>query len=198
MMKIIAVTGLIGSGKSTVAKILNDKISGFLFDCDKVCEEIIRNDDFKEVFGFSLNGDDIVTKKKFISDYIFGNTRKRSEYEEYIWKKCLKGFDKAVKEQGKRGCKAIILDAPLLFQAGFDKKADRIVLVKADAETRKTRFVKRGGNESDFMIRNKLQTDFFSDNEAHIGKAVWKEIFNDGDSLDELTRAVDRVVEELK
>ncbi|HAL18386.1 MAG TPA: dephospho-CoA kinase [Spirochaetaceae bacterium] len=197
MVKIIAVAGLIGSGKSTVAKILNDRISGFLFDCDKECEDIIRKDDFKEVFGFSLNGDDIITKKKFISDYIFGNEKKRKEYEKHIWKKCLEKFDKAVMKQGKRGCKIIVLDAPLLFQAGFEKRADRIVLVEADFETRKARFVKRGGSESDFIVRNKLQSEFFCDNEEYIGESVWKVIANDGDDLDALERAVDEVVSGL-
>ena len=197
-MKTIAVAGLIGSGKSAFARMLRDELSGYLFDCDSVCAEIIRKDDMKDVFGFSLAIDILQEKKRFISDYIFGNAALREKYEQYIWSKCADEFKSALKTERKRGRNVIILDAPLLFQAGFERHADKVVLVEADREMRRRRFIARGGCESDFDTRDELQRAFFSANGERIGHRVWRTVENNSDNIGTLKDAARAIASELK
>ena len=50
------------------------------------------------------------------------------------------------------GAKAAIVDAPLLFESGFDKECDAVVLVIADLEVRIARIIKRDGISRDAAI----------------------------------------------
>ena len=175
-MKVIAVTGTIASGKSTISKLLNERYNSYLFDCDKICEQIIAKENFEKIFGFALNIVDLKIKKEFISDYIFQNSKKKSQYEKYMWDLCKKEFDKACKKYVAK--KYIVLDAPLFFQAGMEKSADYIVFIDAKEQDRKDKYIVRGGNEKDFCIRNKIQQDYFENNKNYIEKIISVKIIN--------------------
>ena len=80
-MKVIAVTGTIASGKSTISKLLNERYNSYLFDCDKICEQIIAKGNFEKIFGFALNIVDLKIKKE---DYNINKKSKKIKYYKNI------------------------------------------------------------------------------------------------------------------
>ncbi len=57
----------------------------------------------------------------------------------------------------RRGCPAVVLDAPLLLEAGWDDLCDKIVFVDAPREVRLSRREARGWSEEDFAAREAAQ-----------------------------------------
>ena len=64
---------------------------------------------------------------------------------------------KKVESLRERGARAVVFDHPLLFETGFDKKVDRVVVVAADMETIKKRLEKRGMQADDVERRLSFQ-----------------------------------------
>ena len=64
-----------------------------------------------------------------------------------------------IKDYAHCGVEAVIVDAPLLFESGFDKECDVTVAIIADRKVRIQRIVSRDGiSENDAIIRIDAQT----------------------------------------
>ena len=57
----------------------------------------------------------------------------------------------------RRGCPAAVLDAPLLFEAGWNEFCDTVVFVDTPSRLRRTRAMMRGWSEEDFAAREDAQ-----------------------------------------
>ena len=146
---IIGLTGATGSGKSLISKQLKDK-GAFIIDCDKISHEIIKKGEnaYKEIVNhFShhiLDEDKNIIRRK-LGDIVFSDKKELKFLNEcthkYINEKVLSEI-----EYAKKGLyKLIVIDAPLLTEAGLDRKCDKIWVVYADTETRIQRIIKRDG-----------------------------------------------------
>ena len=92
----------------------------------------------------------------------------------------------------KEGHRAAIVDAPLLFESGFDKECEVIVSVIADTELRLLRIEKRDGISREDARRRICSQ--LSDTE--LKKRSDYQIINNGD-LSELHAQVKAVVDEI-
>lgn len=189
-MKVIALTGGIGAGKSTVAQFFSE-LGANVVDADHLARVAIERgrEGFDEVvmrFGQSIlsNGD---INRKALAEIIFSDPDSKRDLEAIIHPRVQKLFAQAVIDNGPAG--NLIYEIPLLVETDSAKKFDFIVTVEADEELRIERLLARGMVISD--IKARLANQAPSQARIDIANAV---IVNDGDE-DHLLRQVENLWE---
>jgi len=180
-MKIIkvAITGGIGSGKSTFANYLASK--GYVvINADDISKDILTFDEsiikkVSEEFG-SDSYKDGKLNKKFIAVQVFSDPANLNKLNSILHPRVLQKIDTLIEKKYKDE-KIIFIEAALIYEADIEKKFDYVVLVTADFNIRLKRSVESGKfNEEDFINRDNNQipqeekekrADFiFSNNES--------------------------------
>ena len=164
-MIIIGITGSIGMGKSTIAKMLKQfKIP--VFDSDKEVRDILENNNAVKKQIYNLWPDVILTErnekeidKNLLSRKIFSNKKYRNILESIIHPQVIERRNIFIKSVEKSPI--VALDVPLLYETGIDKVCDAIFLVYTDEETQKKRVLARSN-----MTKKKLDL---------IKKAQWND-----------------------
>ena len=145
-MKIIGVTGLSGSGTSTVAGIL-EEAGGFLVRADDLTRALTQKGqpayhEIVTIFGSSILGVDGEINRKALGEIIFNDAGKKAELENILHPKVIN----ETRNQIKQACTNFaIIDAPLLIEAGMNTMCDSCWLITASSETRIKRITARDG-----------------------------------------------------
>lgn len=146
----IAITGTIGSGKSTVASYLRNK-GYFVFDCDEVNRELLNSGILVEYFPECYD-DDLLDKKK-LANIVFSDENKRLLLESILHPLILERMEE---ESGKYN--PFFAEVPLLFEVNWDKYFDMVLLVVVDEAIALNRLMNRGLSieESKQRIKNQM------------------------------------------
>lgn len=159
-MKTIAVTGGIGSGKSLLGKILEEK--GFIvIDTDLISKRLSLkgNEGYRqiiEIFGSDILDSDSNLDKTKLAEIAFNDKKSlemlNSIMHPLIEKELLKEIEKHINEN------YIFVLVPLLFETGWQNRFDKVWLVLADEKIRLQRAVLRDkAKEEDIKKRIKNQ-----------------------------------------
>ena len=189
-MKVIALTGGIGAGKSTVAQFFSE-LGANVVDADHLARIAIErgSDGFDEViarFGESIlsNGD---INRKALAEIVFSDPDSKRDLEAIVHPRVQKLFAQAIIDNEPAGI--LIYEIPLLVETDAANKFDFIVTVEADEELRIERLLARGMFITD--IKARLANQAPSQARIDIADAV---IVNDGDE-DHLLRQVENLWE---
>jgi dephospho-CoA kinase len=164
-MKIIGLTGGIGSGKSTVAQLLA-KLGAVILEADKMGHEVLQSTAVKQeivsAFGEEVLAPDGAIDRKKISSKVFGNPEALSTLNNIVhprmYEKTVSKFD----EYRRLGAEVVVLDAPLLIEAGITSLVDEIWVTYAPEATVLERIRTRSGLSSEetlARIRAQLTQD---------------------------------------
>ncbi len=163
MTKIIAITGGIGSGKSTFCNKLKEK--GFTFhSSDEQVAKIYKNPEKKFVtylrtIGLSKSISKKNIDKKIISKIIFENKQIRKKLELYIFKIVRKKRSDFIKKEKQKKTKLIFIDIPLLFENNLEKQFNKVISIIASKRVRLKRLKKtRKMTENQFKNITQSQT----------------------------------------
>ena len=144
-MLVVALTGGIGSGKSTVAQCFAE-LGAFVIDADQLARMVVERgtDGFAQVllrFGdeIILNGD--IDRKK-LAEIIFSDESARRDLEAIIHPRVQAMFAEAVADLAHDDI--LIYEIPLLVETNAAEKFDYVITVESDIELRKERLLKRG------------------------------------------------------
>jgi dephospho-CoA kinase len=191
-MLVVALTGGIGAGKSTVAQNFAE-LGALVVDADQLARLAIErgSDGFAEVllrFGdeIILNGD--IDRKK-LAEIVFSDESARKDLEKIIHPRVQATFAEVVEdlEQGD----ILIYEIPLLVETDASEKFDYIITVEADIEVRKARLLKKGLYIS--QIEKRIAAQATQESRESIADTV---IYNDGDE-DDLLRQVENLWESV-
>lgn len=189
-MTVIALTGGIGAGKSTVAQIFSE-LGANVVDADHLARVAIERGSpgFDEViarFGESIlmNGD---IDRKALAAIIFTDAQAKRDLEAIVHPRVQKLFIQA--REANDVSKPLVYEIPLLVETDAGKRFDYIVTVEAPEEVRIERLLARGMYISD--IKSRLANQASSESRVEIADAV---IINDGDE-DYLLRQVENLWE---
>jgi dephospho-CoA kinase len=146
-VKVIGLTGGIGSGKSSVANWLSRQ--GIpVFDADRTVHELLAYDQetIKEVC--SVFGSEILSEagnidRRALGNRVFLNSSERIQLEEILHPRVALSMQKKQQEIEERGNKVCVWDVPLLFEAGFDSWVNEIWVVWVPLAIQKERVMKR-------------------------------------------------------
>lgn len=182
-MKVIGLCGGSGSGKGAVSSIFQ-KIGIPSIDTDAVYREITSSDGpclraLCEEFGKGIISDDGSLNRKALAKNVFNSKDAKTRLKklnEIAHNFILDETRRRLDIYKSMGYEAAIVDAPVLFESGFDSECDVILSVVADKETRIERIIHRDKidresaitrinsqlsdeeiiSRSDFIIRNDL------------------------------------------
>ena len=191
-MLVVALTGGIGAGKSTVAQNFAE-LGALVIDADQLARMAIErgSDGFAEVllrFGdeIILNGD--IDRKK-LAEIVFSDEAARKDLEKIIHPRVQAILAEAVEDLEHDDI--LIYEIPLLVETDAAEKFDYIITVEADMELRKERLLKKGLYIS--QIEKRMAAQATQESREAIADYV---IRNDGDE-DSLLRQVENLWESV-
>ncbi len=170
-MIVLGITGGIGSGKSYIAKKFGKLgINGIDTDC--ISKEIYLNGKscYRELvnyFGEEILSENGEISRQKLSEIIFSNDEKREVLNKITHKYILDECREFLSKREEAGDKIAYVEAPLLYESGFDKECDFVCAVIADNNARIHRIVKRDGiteEEAQLKINKQKSNDFFIKN----------------------------------
>lgn len=158
MMKIIGLTGGIGSGKSTASAYLGKK-GCIIIDADKISGQMTEKgskalDELKKVFGNEYFLEDGGLDRKKLAATVFSVPEKKRLLESIITqaviKKTIEEMD-ALRKSEENGI--AVLDAPLLFEFDMQKYTDETWLIRTDRAVTVARVKARDNMSDEEVIR---------------------------------------------
>ena len=148
-MKTYGITGGIGSGKSYVCKMLEEK--GYtVFYCDAVAKNLIRHDAqirkrLKALVGKEVYAKDGTLQKAVLSAYICTSRKQAEAVDAIVHPRVRHEYQVWQAEQYAAGKERAYMECALLFEAGFDDLVDKTVLVNTDKAARLSHIMQRDG-----------------------------------------------------
>lgn len=166
-MKVIGLTGGIGTGKSTVSEYLK-KRGIYVIDADQKSRNAAPKGSqtlkaLVKTYGEAILLEDGNLDRKALAGIVFNDRQKLARLEEIVTAKVVgEIFDevRVLRESGQYDI--IVVDAPLLIETGLDKCVDEVWLVTAGLEERIARVVARDGASRQEVLRridNQMSTD---------------------------------------
>ena len=191
-MRIIALTGGIGAGKSLVAQYFSE-LGARVVDADQLSRIAIERGSkgFDEVllrFGESILRDGDIDRKA-LAEIVFADASARADLEAIIHPRVRELFNDVVADLAPD--ETLIYEIPLLVESNAAANFDLVITVEADLEIRKERLRKRGMFISEIERRIAAQASR-EDREAQADHVIT----NDGDE-DALLRSVENLWEDL-
>ncbi|MEZ0184601.1 dephospho-CoA kinase [Flavobacterium oncorhynchi] len=143
MVKVIGLTGGIGSGKTTIANFFKEKgVPVYIADDEakKVMQSIEIIDQIKSVFGETLFENNILNRAK-LAEIVFNNADKLAQLNAIVHPAVKKDFENWLQQH--KNDQYVVYEAAILFESGRYKECDYIVTVTAPIEVRIERVIKR-------------------------------------------------------
>lgn len=194
-MKIIGLTGGIGTGKSTVSAYLKEK-GCVVLDADKMSRQLTAPGGaalpaIRKTFGNEVFFEDGTLDRKKLGSIVFNDGKKLKALEALTTKKVVEQTVEGLVRLRKAEYGGIvILDAPLLFECNMQVLAEENWLVTADLEVRIERIMKRDGLDRQSIL-DRIDNQM-SDEEK---KAIADHIIDNSGSLEDLYSQIDRLIE---
>ena len=191
-MLVVALTGGIGSGKSTVGQIFA-QLGAIVIDSDQLSRDVIERGSigFNEVV--AKFGDEILKNgeidRQILASLVFKDPTKRAELEQITHPLIRKAFAKVVSSASPDSI--VINQIPLLVESNHDYKFDHIITISASESIRSGRLIKRGLTNE--QIKQRMQAQATDQEREGIADSV---IVNEK-SEQEITDQVEEIWEQL-
>jgi len=197
-MKIIGLTGGIGTGKSTVSAYLKEK-GCVILDADKMSRQLTAPGgkalpEIRRIFGAEVFSDDGTLDRKKLGNIVFNNADKLKALEEITTQKVVEQtIDGLVRLRKASYNGIVIIDAPLLFECGMQVLAEANWLVPARLEVRIERIIKRDGLDRQSIL-DRINNQMNDEEKMTMADYV---IDNSG-NLESLYQQIDKLIERVK
>jgi len=171
---VLGITGSFGSGKSAVAGIFKSR-GVKIIDADKLAHACLRPGNacykkIKAVFG--------TVERKKLAELVFNDRARLRKLNRIIHPQVIREIKAGIRRSKE---KIIILDAPLLIEAGLKNTVDKLIVVSINRKEQIKRLMMRSGlKESEVLKRLKAQmplsaklrmADFIIDNSGTLAEA---------------------------
>lgn len=189
--KAIALTGGIGTGKSSASAILS--LFGFrVIDADKIAHSVLdsKANEIAQRFGKEFILSDGKVDRKRLGRVVFADKSLREELESIVHPSIREEIEKASLEQERLG-KPYLIDIPLFFERG-NYPIDRVITVYAPKELQIERIMKRDSLSKDEALQ---RIDAQMDIEEKRRLATW--VIDNSGSLKQLQNECERVKSEI-
>lgn len=140
----IAITGGIGSGKSYVCRLLEQRgIS--IYDCDSAAKRLMRSSDtlrqkLCQLIGFDAYDSEGHLNKAVVAQFLLQSEENAKAIDEIVHPAVAQDF----LQSGFQW-----MECAILYESGFEKLVDRVIVVTATEEIRIERIMRRDGIDSD-------------------------------------------------
>ena len=195
-MKVIGLTGGIGSGKSTVSQFLAE-LGAVILDVDKVGHEALRDAEIRQeiasTFGKQVIAPDGSINRKKLGEIVFGIPELLVKLNQIMHSRMYEIVETRLEEYRQQGVGVVVLEAPLLIEASWVSLVDEIWVTVASEATILKRLQERMGlSETESLAR--ISSQLSSDERANFADVV----ISTDCSLDELKEKVKELWQKLQ
>ena len=196
-MKLIGLTGGIGSGKSTVAQLLV-RHGWELVDADQIARDIVEPGqpalaELAQAFGDDILQEDGSLDRGLLASRAFASREKTAVLNSITHPRINEETQARFDAARQAGADFVVYDMPLLVDKGLHKDMDATIVVDVDAEERVRRLVAyRGLDEEDARRRSAAQIP------DDVRRAVADFIIDNNGPREALDEQVEGVVEKLR
>lgn len=157
-MPAIGLTGNIGSGKSTVAGIWKEKRGAMVIDADRIgSEAVVPGSEalgrLAAHFGDQVLLSDGTLNRRRTAELAFRNDTDRQVLNSVVHPEIIRRIGLEMAAARKARVKAVVVDAALIFEFGFDNHVDLLVVVDAPREIRIERMLAKGKMDRETVER---------------------------------------------
>jgi dephospho-CoA kinase len=193
---ILGLTGSLGSGKSTVARMLEEQAEARIVDADEIAREVQKPggsafDEIVAAFGPSVLQEDGMLDRKKLATLVFADDNKRHILNSIVHPKVRAEELRMLREY--RQLPLVVLVVPLLLENRMQSLVDRIVVVTVDDASRRKRLYERSAMTDGDI--NRCLAAQMSDEEK-VAQADF--VIDNSGSLDNTRRQVDDMLLQLK
>lgn len=151
-MFILGLTGSIGMGKSTAARILR-RLGLAVFDADEYVHQLLRNNVavineikrlFPETVSRSSDGTETINRQQ-LGARVFEDDDALNRLEALLHPRVQLAEMRFLAACARRGTKIAVLDIPLLYETGGDSRCDAVMVVSAPENIQYARVMRRMG-----------------------------------------------------
>lgn len=194
-MLLVGLTGGIGAGKSTVARMLAER-GAVLFDADDFARQAVESGRPSHARVLEEFGSEAITasgdlNREWLAERVFTDPEARRRLEAIVHPEVARLFAEAL-EPHRGTDRVVVYVVPLLVETGMESLFDVVVVVSASEAARIGRLVEKRGM-SEQAIRERMSAQVADGDREHVARFV---IRNDG-SVEDLEREVDRLWREL-
>jgi len=161
----IGLTGGIGSGKTTIAKIF-EKLGTPIYYADIEAKKILITDSVKlrirDKWGDGIFYDNGDIDKAALANIVFNSKSELQFLNTIIHPKLMQDFEKWAKQKEIEQHKYVIMEAAILFEAGFHLDVDNVVCVSAPTDERIKRVMKRD-NTTKEQVESRMNSQWPQD-----------------------------------
>ncbi len=188
---VIGITGSIGSGKSTVARMFRE-LGAEIIDADKVGHSLLEKKEVRESivknFGSSVLDKKGKIERRKLGRVVFRDKKRLGELNSIIHPPMFSEIKRKITVSEAR---IIVVDAAILLEAGWDRLVDKVIVVNASRQTRIRRIEESGvlgSKEVEGIIKSQFsqdekieRADFLVENEEGIERSkrqverIWNE-----------------------
>ncbi len=145
----IALTGGPGSGKSTVARMFRD-LGAQVIDADEVAHAVVAKgtpawEELRREFGPDYFREDGSLDRAKLSHLVFQDAGARQKLNVIVHPRVTREIARRLEELAARGVKLVLVEVPLLYEAGLEKNYEKVIVVDAGAEEQMERLTARDG-----------------------------------------------------
>jgi dephospho-CoA kinase len=144
-MIILGLTGSLGMGKSTTAKMFADE-GVPVHDADAAVHRLYEGEAvplIEAAFPGTAAGGKVDRAK--LGERVIGDAAAMRKLEAIVHPLVRQAEERFLAEAERKGAKVAVLDIPLLFETGGEKRCDAVVVVSAPAGTQRARVLERAG-----------------------------------------------------
>lgn len=158
-MQIVAITGSIGCGKTTIAGIIR-KLGYVVYDVDKWCRQLYYDDNFLQLIKrhYPETWQNGVFNKRKLRTMVFDDRNKLKKLEELTHPFLKQKFLSVINKAARCGEEVMFVDVALLFEMGWEKYCTKIIVADAPYVVQKQRVMVRDNISAvDFDKINSVQ-----------------------------------------
>ncbi len=156
----IGITGQIGAGKSTAARILQ-QMGAYLIDADRIGREAVEEHAKLRTELAKAFGDDVIDtqgrlKRALVARRAFADERSKQRLDKLVHPYLLRDLRQQIKE-AERNHRVVVVDATLIFDWGLEGELDFTIVIYAPRSIRFMRLGKKGVDAVDARARQRRQ-----------------------------------------
>jgi dephospho-CoA kinase len=194
----IAITGGAGSGKSTVARMFQE-LGAEVLDADAVAREVVAVgqpawEELRRLYGEEFFYTDGSLNRSRLAQRVFAHPEERRRLNDLVHPRVAREIRARLQDLARRGAKLVLVEVPLLFEAGLKAAYDRTIVVTAPEAEQVRRLKGRdqrkteeilGILEAQWPLREKAaRADYVVDNSGALSetrkqvKNIWGKLQN--------------------
>ena len=155
---IVGLTGGFGVGKSSVAQRFKN-MGAEVIDADDIAHDAMKKgspvfDAVIELFGEALHPGGKKMDREKVAEIVFADPQKRKELEAIIHPFVYKKIKEKIEASERQ---VILVEVPLLFEAGFETLCDKVVVVTCNSTVKMKRLINKKFTEQEVRARERAQ-----------------------------------------